>query len=217
MENSKDIRRGWANMSYSQEGEDILLSSMLVDVRQGFYVDVGAHHPKRFSNTYLFYRRGWSGINIDPTPNCMALFSKMRPRDLNLEIGIAREDVELQLFMFEEGALNTFDPSLAQERQERGWRFLGTRSVRTRPLGAVLHEHCRAPIQLLNIDAEGLDLEVLQSNDWSAYRPALVCVEALQRDDDPTGPLLVAKGCCQRLSSPGDDRTLACIRIGIKR
>jgi len=28
----------------------------------GFYVDVGAHHPKRFSNTYFFYKKGWSGI-----------------------------------------------------------------------------------------------------------------------------------------------------------
>ena len=48
--------------SYSQEGEDRVLSSLLFKlhgakhIKDGFYVDVGAHHPYRFSNTCLFYR-----------------------------------------------------------------------------------------------------------------------------------------------------------------
>lgn len=53
----------------------------------GFYVDVGAHHPMRFSNTYFFYRMGWSGINIDAMPGSMKEFKKYRRRDINLELG----------------------------------------------------------------------------------------------------------------------------------
>jgi hypothetical protein len=54
----------YATKSYSQEGEDMILQRMFGEKKHGFYVDVGAHHPRRFSNTYSFYRRGWSGINI---------------------------------------------------------------------------------------------------------------------------------------------------------
>ena len=49
----------FANVSYSHEGEDIVLSNLFSGKKQGFYIDVGAHHPKRFSNTYLFYKKGW--------------------------------------------------------------------------------------------------------------------------------------------------------------
>ena len=55
---------GYAQRSYAQEGEDLLLERILGKQGKGFYVDVGAHHPVRFSNTFLFYKRGWRGINI---------------------------------------------------------------------------------------------------------------------------------------------------------
>src|ERR1700733_13651528 len=78
--------------SHSQEGEDRVLASLLLKAHggilpsSGFYVDVGAHDPFRFSNTYFFYRRGWSGINIDAMPGSMRRFISHRPRDLNLEL-----------------------------------------------------------------------------------------------------------------------------------
>lgn len=191
---NEDIRNRVARISYSQEGEDVIISSIFDRVRKGFYVDVGAHHPKRFSNTYAFYQRGWAGINIDPTPGCMALFERMRPRDINLEVGVALGSGSKRLFMFEEGALNTFDPELAEERREAGWPFLRQVSVWTRPLSSILREHCREPLQFMSVDAEGFDLEVLKSNDWESYCPRVVCVEALGRDEDPTNNWLLGRG-----------------------
>ena len=85
----RQIRERWfdiyAKRSYSQEGEDMLLDRFLEDRSVGFYVDVGAHHPKRFSNTYRLYCRGWRGLNIDANPGSMTLFQKLRPRDINVE------------------------------------------------------------------------------------------------------------------------------------
>ena len=60
--------------SYSQEGEDMILRRFLAGQKDGFYVDVGAHHPVRFSNTYYFYKQGWAGINIEPNPDSLAAF-----------------------------------------------------------------------------------------------------------------------------------------------
>jgi hypothetical protein len=76
----------WQRSSWSQEGEDLILARIFGDKPDGFYVDVGAHHPKRFSNTYYFYRRGWRGINIDAMPGSMLAFNRLRPSDINIEL-----------------------------------------------------------------------------------------------------------------------------------
>jgi hypothetical protein len=76
------IFQDFSTRSYAQEGEDLLLARCLAYRDMGFYVDIGAHHPKRFSNTYLFYRRGWCGINIGAMPGSMSQFRRVRPRDI---------------------------------------------------------------------------------------------------------------------------------------
>jgi hypothetical protein len=98
----------WVNRSWSQEGEDMALRRVFEKEKIGFYVDVGAHHPKRFSNTYFFYRMGWNGINIDAMPGSMKEFDKYRGRDINLELGVAKQEGILNSYVFNEPALNTF-------------------------------------------------------------------------------------------------------------
>src|SRR4051794_14772116 len=78
---ARNICAEFPKASYSQEGEDMILRRFFEEHGKGFYVDVGAHHPKRFSNTYSFYKQGWSGINIDAMPGSMARFRRVRPRD----------------------------------------------------------------------------------------------------------------------------------------
>ena len=63
---------------YSQFGEDVILRTFIKNKKTGFYVDVGCWHPKRFSNTYWLYKRGWRGINIDAMPGSMKPFKKTR-------------------------------------------------------------------------------------------------------------------------------------------
>ena len=66
----------------------MILIRIFSNKSHGFFIDVGAHHPKRLSNTYYFYKRGWRGVNIDAMPGSMREFSKFRKRDINLEIPI---------------------------------------------------------------------------------------------------------------------------------
>lgn len=99
---------GYALKSYSQEGEDIILRRFFGLNKKGFYVDVGAHHPKRFSNKYFFYKKGWKGINIDAIPWSMNVFKKVRPRDINIEVPISSKKQKLKYYGFNESALNGF-------------------------------------------------------------------------------------------------------------
>lgn len=170
--------------SFSQEGEDLILRRLFEEKKNGFYVDVGAHHPQRFSNTYLFYELGWSGINIDPLPGSMTLFNELRPRDINLEIGVSDSDDELAYYVFKEPALNTFSKELAESRKSRNCGFVREERVKVCPLSRVLDEHLSSgqKIDFLSIDVEGLDINVLKSNAWDRYRPDVILVECLGFD-----------------------------------
>lgn len=189
-------------VSYAQEGEDRILARLLeATPGPGFYIDVGAHHPCRFSNTYLFYRRGWRGINVEAAPGSMGLFRRLRPRDINLECAVAEEPGMRTLYVFDDAALNTMDASLLPGRRAAGHSPLRELPVTTRRLDAILDEHLPRgiPITFLTVDVEGLDLQVLRSNDWSRYRPLYVlseCIDLDLRDLDrhPIAAFMAAQG-----------------------
>ena len=171
----------FAGKYYSQEGEDILLNRIFEDEASGLFVDVGAHHPKRFSNTFLLYKKGWHGINIDPLPGSMKIFKKIRPRDINLEIAVSHKEQELTYYMFNEPALNSFSKTIAMQHQNDQYKIEKMIKVPSLPLAKKLANHLpkRQIIDLFNVDVEGLDLEVLKSNDWQNYRPKVILVEIL--------------------------------------
>jgi FkbM family methyltransferase len=187
--------------SYAQEGEDLAVDRLLGGPATGFYVEVGCHHPYRFSNTYLFYRRGWRGLCIDPLPGTRALFARHRPRDTVIEKGVAEQPGALNYYMFNEAALNTFDERTARERDGRdGYRIDRVVPVQTQTLASIIGEHAKgARIDFLSVDVEGLDLQVLRSNDWQKHRPKIVIAELLKSgleslESDPVSAYLRSLG-----------------------
>jgi hypothetical protein len=169
---------------YSQEGEDIILDRIFGEQQNGFYVDIGAHHPKRFSNTYMFYRRGWRGINVDAMPGSMEAFCRIRPRDISLEMGISYESGVREFHVFYEGALNTFDNALAEKNITQGWKRKDVICVNLKTVNSILAEHLPANTQIdfMTIDIEGLDDLVLPTLDFTQYRPKIIVCEALNKN-----------------------------------
>jgi len=192
----------FVNLAYSQDGEDMILRRLFERQQSGFYVDVGAHHPYRFSNTCYFFRRGWAGINIDPNPDAIDAFRRDRPSDINVCVGVSDKAGELSFHFFNEPALNTFDADLAAERARLpDYRLVETRSVPVRRLDDLLTEYLPRDrkIDFLSIDVEGMDLAVLRSSDWSRFRPRILLVEAHERtvsaiENDPINVFAVAAG-----------------------
>jgi FkbM family methyltransferase len=183
--------------SWSQEGEDLILSRFFEQQPRGFYVDVGAHHPHRFSNTYKFYLKGWKGINIDATPGSMNLFNKLRKRDVNLEIPVSSKSQKMLFYIFNEPALNGFSKDISQERHKGNnkYHIVRTEYLITKTLSEILDEHLpgNSNIDFLSIDVEGLDFDVIKSNDWSKYRPRLVLVEILNSSISDLNQSKIAK------------------------
>lgn len=172
------------NICYGQDGEDLIMDRILERKATGFYVDVGAHHPVRFSNTYLFYKRGWQGINIDAMPGSMAPFNHVRPRDINIECGVGSEPGVLNFHRFNEPALNTFDPAEAELKNKPPYHLIDKVAVNVERLDTLLARHVPVgrKIDFMSVDVEGRDEDVLRSNDWNAFRPNYVLAETLRTD-----------------------------------
>ncbi len=164
----------------------MVVRSILGNKESGFFVDVGAHDPDRFSNTAWFYRHGWSGVNIEPNPRLAARLRKARPRDVTLNCGVGREKGEMSFYLFSEPAVSTFDPEVAaeHERRKNDWRVVSTQPVPIRPLAEILEENVseETPIDLLSVDVEGMELQVLESSDWKRFRPTVVLCECHGND-----------------------------------
>lgn len=173
------------NRCYSQEGEDLVLRELFTGKTDGFYIDVGALHPKRFSNTYCFYLLGWHGINIDAMPGSMELFNRERPRDINLEVAISDKKEKLIYYMFNEPALNGFSKEISEKRNIEPYKIINQKEMFTCTLAEILDRYLSVgtKIDYLNVDVEGLDLQVLKSNNWSKYRPQIILVEDLNLYD----------------------------------
>ena len=155
---------------------------------KGFFVDVGAHHPVRYSNTKYFYNRGWNGINVEPTPTAIKAFELFRKRDINLNIGIGAAPQQMKFYCFNEPALNSFSEEVSKriDRESAKYKIIKEVDVDVLPLSDVFDKHLPAntKIDFLSIDVEGLDYQVLLSNNWGKYKPEIVLVEESVDVDD---------------------------------
>lgn len=176
----QDKNYGVARVSYSQQGEDLALQRIFEGVARGFYVDIGAFHPKQYSNTLNFYNKGWKGLNVEPNKNNFLHFSSMRPNDINVNCGIGTSKDSMTYYEFSSPELNTFNQAHKEHWQrQQGFNLVGESQVVIQTLKDLLDQNLPAGtnIDFLTIDVEGQDLDVLKSNEWEIYRPRIIVVE----------------------------------------
>ena len=82
--------------------------------------------------------------------------------------------------MFDEPALNGFSKEFAQKRADKnGYKIISVKDMETSTLEEIFEKHLPhgQEIDFISIDVEGLDLQVLKSNDWNRFRPKIVLIE----------------------------------------
>jgi hypothetical protein len=188
--------KSWS-VNHSQYGEEAVLKH-IVTQPTGFYVDVGCWHPKKFSNTWFLYQRGWRGVNVDMGEIKIKTFRWVRPKDHNVVAAVSNSS---GLAMVQTDKDFSVGEQIVPPGQPSRQGFDHSRMVETRTLTDILD---RSPfsgktIDLLNIDAEGHDVHVLMGLDFERYAPKLILVESCaQRIEDlhqsPLNQLLVQKG-----------------------
>jgi FkbM family methyltransferase len=170
--------------SYSQCGEDLIADHIFqqLKIARPTYIDIGAHHPKYLNNTYLFYKKGARGINIEPDPSLFREFEKQRPEDINLNIGIGDTEGDADFYIMNEPTLNTFVKEEADKAHEEHefYKITEVRKLRLRPVMSIISEYCNGKFpDFLSLDVEGLDEMIIRSIDFSKGGPVVICVETI--------------------------------------
>ena len=166
---------------YAQNKEDLFIKAFFPDVKQGFYIDVGANDPVIDSVTKLFYDEGWTGINIDPIHKHIVNLKKSRPKDINLEVGVSDKNGEQLFTEYINGdGLSTFAKSMREYYKQNN--VLPTvkykeYKVKMKTLDDIIEENSIKHIHFLKVDVEGYEYEVLKGYKWINPRPEVLCIE----------------------------------------
>lgn len=166
-------------VSYAQNFEDVVLWRALREVREGFYIDVGAFSPREDSVTLAFYERGWSGINVEPNLEAFYALCEARPRDVNVHVALGDRPGTSDMAFFAGSGLSTLKAHVAEQRIREG-RDAVTSRVQIETLAAIWTTYVPADrdVHFLKVDVEGAEREVLAGLDWREHRPWIVVVEA---------------------------------------
>lgn len=170
------------SVSFSQGGEDLALIQLLHQ-RPGRYLDIGAHHPDRFSNTRLLYDRGWSGVNVEANPRLIPKLKRKRPRDLTISACVGTKSRYI-FTIFKEPAISTASQDWKEKFLSENQLIDSEIEVNGITLFELITTYFTAgDLDLLLIDAEGSDLEVLQSGYFEKlsdkYHPTWILIETL--------------------------------------
>ncbi len=166
--------------SYSQNKEDLFLIDYFKDIKKGFYLDFGCHHPKRFSNTYLLYKRGWSGINVDANYSSILLFNLFRKRDKNIRALINVESKSDIYYYFNDSALNgILSISDAKELIDMGYILKKKIRMESIPINEFFNKYKlkNKKINFFKIDLEGLDFEIIKVLDFKNLDIQVLMIE----------------------------------------
>ena len=168
--------------SYSMDGEDVVISNYFKDKEKGFYIDIGCYHPIHRNNTFLLFKKGWQGMNVDIHDFSIELFNYARPKDLNYNFAVSNKNEKIKMFFQKElSQLSTIDQNQAKKV------FQGTvkeKEIQSYTLNEILNfsKLNNKKIDLLDIDVEAVDLKVLQGLSFEKFKPELICIEIHEKN-----------------------------------
>ena len=160
--------------TYSAHKEDLIVKKFFKNKKNGFFVDVGCHHPSRINNTFLLYHLGWRGVNIDMNKLSIDLFNVCRKEDTNLNYAVSGKNNIINFYTNKEHSLTS---SILKKSNFEKFKY--KKIIESKTLISILEKtkYKNKQIDFLNIDAEGVDFQVLKSLDFNIYKPKLICIE----------------------------------------
>jgi hypothetical protein len=168
----------YSKKSYSLSNVDLIIERIFKNKKNGIYIDVGCNHPIKYNNTYLLYKKGWSGINIDLDQKSIDQFNKLRSRDINIKTLVTSFDNEEKdlYFYHERSAINTISKELAISRNNQ---YKEKKKIKGRSLNNIIENSNfkNSKIDLLSIDIENYEYEALKNFNFEKYNIDIIVTE----------------------------------------
>lgn len=167
-------------LSHSSTGEDVILD-WIMKKDYWFYVDIWWFGPIYWNNTYLFYKKWWQWINVEPNKSGIQKFLKKRPRDINLQLAAWRSNGELVFNVFDCAAMSTCDSETSKRYVDAWYKITDTYIVPIWTLEKIFDTYVKdRQIDILSVDVEWWDMDVLESNNWEKYKPSYIILETVE-------------------------------------
>ena len=164
---------------FSFSGVDLILQNIFKKQNNGLYIDVGCQHPIKNNNTYLLYKKGWKGINVDLDKDNIKLFNSARPEDYNVNKALSSEIKNVKLYFYhKKSPINTIDKKTSEFQKAK---VSSIKNITTDTLNNIISntKYKDCCIDLLSIDVEGHELQVLKGFNLTKYRHKVIVVEYL--------------------------------------
>lgn len=178
----QQIRRS----SLSQSGEDAILAQIFkmlgMAESQCSYLDLGANHAKKLSNTYYFYQKGSRGVLVEANPKLIAELKFYRSGDVILNRCIAGESGQnVDFYLMSGDGLSTPDKEQAERivSYNPAIQIENVVAVQTISVNEILDTYFDGAPVFINIDIEGAEMEILTSIDFEAHRPLAIILEMI--------------------------------------
>ena len=168
----------YTKKSYSLSNVDLIIDYLFKNINKGVYIDLGCNHPIKFNNTYLLYKRGWSGINIDSDFDSIKLFNKFRSNDFNVRNIVSDDESVKKLYYYHKrSALNTLSKDLVDSRTSKPSKIIEEKSV---TLNKIIEDspYQNSKINLLSVDIENHEFEALKNFNFLKYKVDVLAVES---------------------------------------
>jgi hypothetical protein len=175
-------------ISFSCEGEDLIIDKLFGNQSTGYYIDIGAYLPIRGSNTFKFYLKGWKGVLIEPNPRFNFWASIIRRRDKILSLGIdpnlKEESAEKKMYMYNDCSSNN---TISEETVKNNLEIFGRKHDLENIFKFVGVEYLinnteifNNEIDIMNIDVEGVEEGLINSIvNVNKITPKVICIEQI--------------------------------------
>ena len=168
----------YTKKSYSISNVDLVIERIFKNKNDGIYIDVGCNHPIKYNNTYLLYKKGWHGLNIDLDRKSIDQFNKLRKGDINiLTLVTSTDNEEKELYYYHErSAINTISKELAKSRNQRHKEIKKIKGI---SLNSIIEnsKFKESKINLLSIDIENYEYEALKNFNFDKYEIDVIVTE----------------------------------------
>lgn len=164
---------------FSFSGVDIILEKIFKNQDKGIYIDVGCQHPIKNNNTYLLYKKGWEGINVDLDKDNIDLFNASRSKDNNFNKALSSDVNDVDLYFYhKKSPINTINKRTSEFQKAK---VSSIKKIKTDTLNNIIlnTKYKNSSFDLLSIDVEGHELEVLKGFNLVKFSPNVIVVEYL--------------------------------------
>jgi FkbM family methyltransferase len=164
-------------ISYAQNFEDVILWRTFRHIKNGFYIDIGAHDPVNASVSKVFYDSGWRGVNVEPVKYYADKLRAERPNDEVIEVAVGASTSFIKFYEI----AGTGDSTASPENHElyaTQQRSMIEHEVLCVPTESILDKFKGNEIHWLKIDVEGYEKNVLKGWGQSVVRPWVLVIEA---------------------------------------